>query len=207
MNKWTAVAAGLFLLGGCASVGLRPSCNGRDLQRPSFFAQGQRLAAFKVRLEARGNVLDGVLQIEKTDVEHYDATLFASAGGYKLMQAAVTPRGVDFLFVTPQADKAVVRAKADSFLTLFLFPPDTYKSCREKAALRSVTYAARDGASHYEYEAGADYPRAVNYRRKFGATHMRFGQYAPYDEGHVPHYIFYQDGSVEAELILLTLKK
>ena len=31
------------------------------------------------------------------------------------MQAAVTSRGVDFVFITPPADKALVRAKADSF--------------------------------------------------------------------------------------------
>ena len=206
MKKWTVLAAGLVFLGGCASLGLKTSCDGRSLVRPSFFAQGQTLAAFKIALFARGNELDGILQIKKTAEDAYDATLFAVAGGYKLMQATVTKRGTGFVFITPPADKAVVRAKADSFLTLLLFPPDVYKSCREKDGLRSVTYE-KNGAVHYEYEAGGEYPRALTYRKTFGTARMNFGQYAPYEDGALPHYIYYQDGSVEAEFILLTLKK
>ena len=55
-----------FFLGGCASLGLKTSCDGRALARPSFFARGQTLAAFKIALFARGNELDGILQIKKT---------------------------------------------------------------------------------------------------------------------------------------------
>ena len=206
MKKWAVLVAGLFFLGGCASLGLKTSCDGRTLARPSFFDRGQRLAAFKITLSARGNVLDGILQIKKMSEDTYEAVLFAAAGGYKLMQAAVTCRGADFIFITPPADKAVVRAKADSFLTLLLFPPDVYKSCREKDGLRSVTYE-RNGAVHYEYEAGGEYPRALTYRKTFGTARMNFGQYAPYEDGALPHYTYYQDGSVEAELILLSMKK
>ena len=82
MKKWVAFAVGLIFLGGCASLGLKTSCDGRGLPRPLFFAQGQTLAAFKIALFARGNELDGILQIKKTAVDTYDATLFAVSGGY-----------------------------------------------------------------------------------------------------------------------------
>ncbi len=206
MRKWFIWPVMLFLLGGCASWSLQALCDGKNLARPSFFSQGQTLAAFKVVLTAGKNSLEGILQIKKTGEEVYEAVLFSAAGGYKLMQAQVTPRGTDFLYMAPPADNAVTRMKADSFLTFFLLPPNVYKTCRVKDGLRRVAYE-KNGAVYYEYAAGAEYPSSALYRKKFGSVRMNLAQYAPYEEDYIPHYIYYQDGAVEAELILLTLKK
>lgn len=206
MKKAIVLLAVLCGLGGCASLGLKQSCDGRDLARPSFFDQGQSLVAFKTVLKARGGEMKGILQIKKTEENSYQAVLFALAGGYKLMQAQVQPKNVTFEVLVPPADVAVVRAKAESFLTLLLWPPAQYKNCREQNGRRTVTYTGADSA-YYEYALGESYPQTVVYRKTFGTARMSFAQYRPYEAGFVPHLIYYDDGSVTAELTLLTLKK
>ena len=206
MKKLMVVLGVLCWLGGCASLGLKQSCDGSSLARPSFFDQGQSLVAFKTVLKARGGEMEGILQIKKTEENSYQAILFAMAGGYKLMQAQVQPKSVTFEVLVPPADMAIVRAKAESFLTLLLWPPAQYKNCREQNGRRTVTYTGADSV-HYEYAPGESYPQTVVYRKTFGTAHMSFAAYRPYEAGFVPHLINYDDGSITAELTLLTLKK
>lgn len=206
MKKFLIVWAGLLFLGGCAGLGLKNFCDAQHLQRPSFFTQGEYLAAFRVTLHAKGGQLPALLQIKKTAPSAYQAVLFATAGGYKLMQATVTDKKVNFDYITEMADIALVREKAASFLTLLLFPPSVYKSCREKDGQRSVTYDTPFKAT-YLYMPGQIYPRSITYRKKFGTARMNFAQYAPDELSAVPQYMYYKDGSVEADLVLLTLKK
>ena len=206
MRKICFIFTALFLLGGCASLSIKSFCEGEKLPRVSFFAQGEVLSAFKTTLHAGGNSLDGLLQIKKTGKEQYEAVFYAAAGGYKLLQAQVKPSGVKFIFITPQADVPAVREKAESFLTLFIFPPQNYQYCREKDGQRTVTYGT-DPAVHYVYLPGQDYPRSLTYRKKFGTARMSFGQYVPYGQNLLPHYIYYQDGSVEMDLVLIVHKK
>lgn len=206
MKKFSVIFAVLFLLSGCSSLGIKSFCDGQSLARPSFFDQGEYLAAFKMTLQARGQMLESLLQIKKTAAEEYEAVLYAAAGGYKLMQARINKDGVKFVFITPQADVPIVREKAESFLTLLLFPPEHYKHCRDKDGTRTVTYGGGLQV-HYQYLPGQEYPRGLTYRKKFGTARLNFGQYTPYEQGLVPHYLYYSDGSAEADLILLTLKK
>lgn len=204
MKKILFLCVSCFILGACSSVGLKPSCDGRSLPRPSYFAAGEKLAAFKFVSSAYGGGLEGILQIKKIDDDSFDVTLFAAAGGYRLMQAVVTRQGAAFSFLVKEADGAVARAKAEQFLNLLLFPPSGYKKCKEKNGVRTVTY--QDGV-RYEYAGGEDYPLALFYRKTFGSARLYYGEYAPYEEGLIPHYLYYQDGAVEAELFLITLKK
>lgn len=206
MKKILFVFIGMLYLSGCAGLGLKTVCEGTHLQRPSFFAQGEYLAAFTVTLHANGQEMQALLQVKKTDVNSYQAVLFATAGGYQLMRAGVSEKGVDFAYLMPAADMALVREKAASFLTLLLFPPQTYKTCREKDGQRTVTYGT-DPAVHYVYLPGQDYPRSLTYRKKFGTARMNFAQYTPALPYSVPQYIYYTDGSVEADLVLLAHKK
>ncbi len=204
MKRFLFVLAVLVFLGGCAGLELKNYCDGQSLPRPSFFERGEYLAAFRVTLHAKGSELQTLLQIKKTDPNTYQAILFAAAGGYKLMQASVTEDKVTFDYVTEPANVALVREKAASFLTLLLFPPSVYKSCREKDGQRTVTYGEKS-AVHYVYLPGQAYPRSVTQRKKFGTARLNFAEYMP--AAAVPQYIYYEDGSAEADLVLLTLKK
>lgn len=206
MKKILSLSVCCFLLGACSSVGIKPSCDGRSLARPSYFAAGQSLAAFKFVSAGYGGALEGVLQIKKIDEDAYDVSLFASAGGYRLMQAVVTPQGAAYSFLVKEADNAVARAKAETFLKLLLFPPSGYKNCKEENGSLRVTY--KDGGTfRYEYAAGEQYPSALAHKKTLGSVRLSYGEYAPYEEGQLPHYLYYRDGGAEAELFLLTLKK
>ncbi len=197
---------GLMGVAGCASWGLKPSCDTARLQWPSFFAQEQVLVAFKVEIEAGNNVLDGILQIKKLHPETYQAVLFSVVGGYKLMQAQVTPQGVSFDFIAPQADKTPVRTKASRFLLLLLFPPHQYQNCRESGGVRTVAYGG-EGGGYYQYVADAVYPQTLTYRGTFGTAHMSFNRYVSYKAGAVPQQISYSDGAVQAEMVLFRMKE
>lgn len=204
-NRFIVLLAVLGLLGGCASLGLNTSCDGRDWPRPSYFDQGQHLAAFKTVLQARSEVLEGILQIKQIASDTYDAVLFAAAGGYKLMQAQVTPQGAEFLFLTEVADRALVREKAASFLTLLLFPPSSYQTCREQETARVVTCGSSP-AAHYMYLPNQRYPASASIRKTFGTVHMSFEEYRPYGQAMIPYKISYKDGALQADLLLIALK-
>lgn len=206
MKKTAVLLFGFLFLGACSSVGVRPSCDGRSLARPSYFAQGEKLAAFKISASAYGGAMDGLLQIKKIDDDSFGVTLFAAAGGYRLMQALVTRQGAAYSFLAKEADNAAARAKAETFLRLLLFAPSGYKNCREKDGQITVTY--KDGGSwRYVYAAGQNYPQRLELKKTLGSARFAYAQYAPYEQGRLPHYIYYQDGPAEAELFLLTLKK
>ncbi len=193
-------------LGACSGVSIRPSCDGRDLQKPSYFAHGEKLAAFRLLATARGYGMEGILQVKKIAEDSFDVTLFAVAGGYLLMQAVVTKEGAAFSYIPKEADSAIARAKAETFLKILLFPPMGASKCREKENVRIVTY--KDGGTlRYEYEGAQSYPQSLAYKKTFGSAHLNFAQYAPYEAGELPHLLYYEDGAVEAELILLSIKK
>lgn len=198
----------MLLLSACGGNMRSSGCAGADFRAPSYFSAGQKLAAFKMSAEAYGNRLEGILQIKKLDEGSFDVTLFAVAGGYKLVQAVVTGEGTAYSFLPEMADSAAARAKADAFLRVLLFPPasSARKSCRAKDGLNIVTY--KDAVTRrYAYAGGGSRPQYVTYKKTLGSAQLNFDQYAPYEEGEIPHYLFYRDGKLEAELTLLTLKK
>lgn len=208
MKKCGILLAVILLLSACGGNVRRGGCAGADFRVPSYFAAGQKLAAFKISAQAYGNRLDGILQIKKMDEDSFDVTLFAAAGGYKLVQAVVTPEGTAYSFLPKMADSAAARAKADAFLRVLLFPPasSARKTCRMKDGLNIVTY--KDAVTRrYAYAEPGSAPQYVTYKKTLGSARLNFDQYAPYEEGEIPHYLFYRDGKLEAELALLTLKK
>lgn len=208
MKKCGILLAGVLLLAACGGNVRRGACAGESGGVPSYFAAGQKLAAFKISAQAYGNSLDGILQIKKLDEDSFDVTLFAAAGGYRVVQAVVTREGAAYSFLPKMADSAAARAKADAFLRVLLFPPASAarKSCRAKDGLHIVTY--KDGMTRrYAYAAGAALPQYVTYKKTLGSARLAFAQYAPYETGEIPHNLFYQDGALEAELTLLTIKK
>lgn len=205
MKKYWIFGAAL-LFSACASVGPKNACGAGDKFIPSYFAHGERVAAFRVSGAAYGRQMDGILQIKKTGDEAYDVAVFALAGGIKLMQAVITPRGTEYSYIIKQADSSVVRAKAERLLNLILFAPQGPVSCKEKDGTLWLRYK-KDGGVRYSYASGRPWPETAVLSKALGSAKLTYGQYAPYEIGEMPHYLFYEDGVLEAELILLTLKK
>ncbi|MBR3603887.1 MAG: hypothetical protein IKL48_04320 [Elusimicrobiaceae bacterium] len=201
MKKITVLVLSLFL-GACASLGVKPSCSKQDLQTVSYFEEGQKLLAFRFSAQARGYRLNGVLQVKKAEGENFEVIAFAATGAYRLMTAQVSQKGAEFTYVLPLADYAIVRGKVETFLKALLFPPQGAKSCREENGIWTV-YA--DGGN-YQYRAGQEYPYLLTYKKTLGSVALSYSQYTPYEQGQLPHYLKYQDGEIEAEMVLISLR-
>lgn len=207
MKKIYFVLAALCWLGACSTLGRGTgTCPAELAARPDYFAQGQKLAAFRLSARAHGYGLDGILQIKKIGEDAYSFTLFSAQGGLKLAQGTTTAQGTAYSYLMKEADSAAAQAKADVFLKVLLFPPHGAHRCRQSGEQVLVTY--EDGNTwHYSYAPGAAYPHSVVYKKVLGSARMSYDQYTPYETGELPHLLIYQDGALEAELALLTLKK
>ena len=86
---------------------------------------------------------------------------------------------------------------------MLLFAPQEKESCRQENNLQVV--AVKSG--RYQYQAGALYPFNYVHKKTLGSVQITYGQYTSYETGEIPHYLFYQDGGIEAELVLITVKK
>lgn len=207
MKKIYFILAALCWLGACSTLGRGTgACPAELAARPDYFAQGQKLAAFRLTARAHGYGLDGILQIKKIEEDAYSFTLFSAQAGLKLAQGTTTPQGTAYSHLMKEADSAAARAKADVFLKVLLFPPHGAHRCRVSGEQILVTY--KDGNTwRYSYAPGAAYPRSVVYKKGLGSAKMNYDQYTPYETGELPHGLVYQDGALEVELALLTLKK
>ena len=202
MKKLTVLVFSIFL-SACSTLGVKQSCLKEELKTVSYFEEGQKLVAFRFAAQAKGYQLDGILQVKKTAQEHFEITAYAVAGGVRLMTAQVSRAGTEFTYVLPLADHAVVRGKVETFLTALLFPPQRVKSCREENGEKAVSVEG----GNYRYYTGKMYPYSLTYKKMLGSATLSYDQSAPYEHGQVPHYLQYQDGGVEAELVMISLKK
>ena len=203
MKRIVVLICSVFL-GACSTLGVKQNCAKQDLKTMSYFAEGQRLAAFRFVAQARGYQADGILQVKEVAEGAYEVTAFATAGAMRLMTATVDKKGVNFTYVLPLADHAVVRGKVETFLKALLFPPQEIKSCRTDGAVQTVQ---ADGGN-YRYPAGQVYPSLLIYKKTLGSVTLAYDQYAPYEQGQVAHYVYYRDGGrVGVELVLVSLKK
>ncbi len=207
MRKIYFILAFLCALGACSTLGRGTgACPAELAARPDYFAQGQKLAAFRLTARAHGYGLDGILQIKKIAQDAYSFTLFSAQGGLKLAQGTATAQGTAFSYLIKEADSAAARAKVEIFLKVLLFVPHGAHRCRQSGEQILVTYKD-DNTWRYSYAPGASYPQRVVYKEGWGSVQMNYDQYTPYEEGDLPHLLIYQDGALEAELVLLTLKK
>ena len=190
-------------LSACATMGGKQSCPTEDLRAVSYFAEGQKLVAFQFQAAARGYTMNGVLQVKEVAEDAYDVTAVAATGGVWLIKAQVTREKINFTYVLPMADHALVRGKLETFLNMLLFAPKEKEKCREENGLLTVTVP--EGV--YKYQAGAVYPHSFVRKKTWGSVQLSYGEYTPYEKGDLPHYLFYEDGGIEAELVLITVKK
>lgn len=208
MFKKTVLFLSICLLSACATLKVKPVPSElRAYQRPDFFSQGQTQAAFKLQANAKDNYVQGVMRVNRLGEDDFDVMVFGE-GMYRVMNAVVTPEGVAYKFLMKPADTSAVRKRIDGFLTLFLYPPNQFVSARDKNGYKILTYGAPDGKARYFYREGETLPEKMIYDKFLGSATLLFAEYTPYgEEGEmIPHLIIYDDGAINAEMTLISMK-
>ena len=196
----------VLLLNACASLpkGRMGACEQKRV-RPSYFAQGEKLAAFRANIHIQDQALAGILQIKKTGEEQYDITVFSEVAGYRLLQATLGREGIKYNFIAPAINYTVVQTRIERSLNLLLLPSLSEGTCKIRQNDVRINY--KQPAQKYIYLGGAVYPSELVGAKTFGKLHLYFADYRPYEEGELPYYLHYRDGAVELDLTLLRLKK
>ena len=91
----------------------------------------------------------------------------------------------------------------ETFLKVLLFAPQSLEKCR----IQQDTLWVETTDGRYEYPSGGTYPLSFTQKKLLGSVKLSYGQYTPYEVGQLPHYLFYEDGAIEAEMVLISLKK
>lgn len=193
------------ILAGCASIprGGMEACLTERLV-PSFFAQGEKLAAFRMTATTKGYGLDGILQIKKQDTDQYEVTVFSNVGAYRLLQATLTREQTQYAFLAPGLNHTAVQIRIERFLNLLLMPSLSQGDC--KATKQGAVVSYKHPIKKYSYVEKSPYPQELTGPKAFGKVHLQFNQYEPYKEVQMPQVLSYQDGKIEVQLTLLRLK-
>ncbi len=206
MRKYCLLGILIWGLSGCATLHTadRSAC-AQNHRLPSFFAQGEQLAAFRLQAQAKQYGLEGILQIKKQAEETYEVTLFSNVGAYRLLQGTLTREGMQYSYLAPGADQSAVQVRVERFLTLLLIPSLSQGSCKVKKESVQISY--KHPIKKYEYAFGASYPQQAIGPKPFGKTYLTFDEYQPYGQNQLPHTLWYRDGKIYVSLTLLRLKK
>ena len=180
----------------------------RGHQKVNFFAGGQRVAAFKAVGRMDDFELEGVLRIQKIGEEDFDVKVL-TGGSYRVLHANVTPEGIAYLYLFPEADTALIRGRINQLLNLLVSNPGEYKNIHHKGSDLIVTYENKNAKTRFSYRTDQIYPSAAQTITLLNTADLFYSQYAPADaEGdvQVPHKLIYKDGKIELELTLISLK-
>ncbi len=204
MKKFLFAGICLLGLGACASVPVQKNCADTKIM-PSLFAEGKTLAAFYMQASRKQYGLDGVLAIKKLGANRYEINAFSAAGGYRLLQAIVTPDKTQYQFLIKPADRAVVRAKLQRIWNLLLFQPEEMSRCQQQDGKTYLTYA-KPFARQYVYQERNRYPEQVISKTFLHRSVLSFNQYQQIENEQVPQQLTYQEGGVTVALQLIRLK-
>ena len=180
----------------------------RATKKVDFFAGGHTQAAFKVTGAMNNNVLEGVMVIKKIGEGDFDISVM-STGAYRVMQATLTPAGIAYRYLFPDADTALVRGKIHQFLNLLVLDVGVYQRLRVENNELAVTYKNPSATVRLKYVAGQVYPHAASTSVLLNTADLTYSQYAPADSSgwlQVPHEMVYKDGKIEIVLTLISLK-
>ena len=205
MKKIFFVCLVSVLFSACASLPFRSSCP-VYLEQPSFFSMGEKLAAFRLQATGYGASIDGILQIKLISENTYEITVFSALGGYRILQAVVYPDRVEYPFLLPDLDRAVVKAKLNRFWKLLIFKPGADWVCKKTSSGLQLKDKNAKGI-YYTYLSQQVRPASLTYKGTFSSVELSFDEYAPYETGELAHHLVYKDGAAEVDLTLLTLKK
>ena len=180
----------------------------RGHQRVNFFAGGQTVAAFKAVGRMNDFELEGVLRIQKIGEEDFDIKVL-SGGSYRVLHANVTPQGIAYLYLFPEADTGLARGRINQLLNLLVSDPGAYQNVRLKGKELTVTYEGKDAKTRLLYQTDQVYPYAAKTITLLNTADLFYSQYAPANaqgDVQVPHELIYKDGNIELELALISLK-
>ena len=186
------------ILSACASWQGGKTCAAWETV-PSFFAQGQQLAAFETVVRANGYEGKGILQIRRLAPSQYQITAFTLAGGYRLLEADVTEKHIRYSFLIKQADRAQVRAGLRRLWVLLLFQPTAAGECKStdtgKVHLYKHPYPVQYLFAHTRQQ-----PVAAQYKTFLQEATLEYVHYA---QPQIPDKLLYRDGPVEMSLQLI----
>lgn len=197
------------LLCACATGTLNRSVRQAAVRKKvDFFAGGQTQAAFKAVGTMNNFGLEGVFLIKKIGTDDYEVTVM-TGGAYRVLYATVTPQGIAYRYLFPDADTALVRGRISQFLEVLLLDPGVYQRKSTQKEQVALTYKNSNATVRLSYRLEDEYPFAAKTSTLLNRADLFYAQYAPIDaEGviQVPHALVYQDGKIELALTLISLK-
>ena len=180
----------------------------REHKKVDFFVGENTVAAFKVVGRMDDFELEGVLRIQKIGPEDFDVKVL-TGGSYRVLQANVTPEGIAYLYLFPEADTSLVRGRINQLLNLLVSNPGEYQKVHQKGDELTITYKGKEAKTRLIYQANQLYPLAAQSVTMLNTSDLFYREYAPADaEGilQIPHELIYKDGKIELDLTLISLK-
>ena len=209
MLKQILTFSAVFFLAACAALPVKqipPEV--RAHKKVNFFVADKTVAAFKAVGKMNGFELEGVLRIQKIGPEDFDVKVI-TGGSYRVLHAQVTPEGIAYLYVFPEADTSLVRGRINQFLNLLVSDLGVYEKQRRKGQELTVTYAGKEAKTRLIYNNNETYPSAAQTVTLLNTADLFYDEYAPADsDGNVqiPHELIYKDGKIELILTLISWK-
>ena len=209
MLKQILTFSAVFFLAACATVPMKqipPEV--RNHKKVTFFEGDKTLAAFKAVGRMDDFELAGVLRLQKIGPEDFDVKVI-TGGSYRVLHANVTPEGIAYLYLFPEADTSLVRGRINQLLNLLVSDVGPYQRIRQKGNEITITYNGKDAKTRLLYQQDQTYPFAAQTITMLNTADLFYREYAPADaesEWQVPHELIYKDGKIELELTLLSLK-
>ncbi len=180
----------------------------RATKKVDFFASGHTQAAFKVVGVLSEAEVEGVLVIKKIGEEDFEVSVL-TGGAYRVLQATLTPEGIAYQYLFPDADTPLVRSRISQFLNLLLLEPGVYQRSRTEGKKLVVTYKNHAATIQLTYGSESVYPVSAKTSTLLNKADLTYQEYAPSDSTGtraVPHVLDYKDGKLEMMLTLISLK-
>lgn len=209
MLKQILTFSAVFFLAACAGLPTKQvPAEVYTHKKVDFFVAEKQVAAFKAVGRMDDLQLEGVLRIQKIGPEDFDIKVL-TGGSYRVLHAQVTPEGIAYLYLFPQADTSLIRGRISQLLNLLVSDPGVYQTMRSKKQQTAITYQGKDVKTRLIYEEGQPYPVAAQTITLLNTADLFYGQYAPADADgilQIPHELTYKDGKIELNFTLISLK-
>ena len=209
MLKQILTFSALLFLAACATAPVKQiPAQVRNYKKVNFFATNKTVAAFKAVGRMNDLALEGVLRIQKIGPEDFDVKVL-TGGSYRVLHAQVTPEGIAYLYLFPDADTPLVRGRINQFLNLLVSDVGTYAKMNHKKTTTTITYQGKDAKTNLIYGEQSIYPQAAQTVTLLNTADLFYNEYAPADEEgsvQIPHELTYKDGKIELALTLISLK-
>ena len=207
MFKQILTFLSVLLLCACASLRGKPETAAlNNLKTVNFFAEEKTQAAFKVVGTMDEFQMEGLLTAKKTETGIQ--VMLLSGGVFRLLDALVSPEGVEYRYLFSEVDNSLVRARITQLLDLLFSAPGEYAGIHAKNGQTRVTYKGPRAKTVLVYE-GETYPAAARTVTTLNSADLIYADYMPASadgEVFVPHALLYKDGKIGLDLQLISLR-